>query len=69
MLVDFGLPSCIRENYDSFAVKLFRAPELLGCPRDKVVQTQEGDVYALAMTFYEVTILALLFFDGTTLRH
>ncbi len=53
-LVDYGLPSWIRENHSDFGTKVFRAPEHLGCPGDQVEPTQEGDVYALAMTFYEV---------------
>lgn len=61
--MDYGLPSSIRETYDDFAHKLFRAPELFGRLDGQVPVTREGDVYALAMTFYEVDSVYSLMMD------
>lgn len=54
-LVDYGLPPCVRDNTDTMECKVFKAPELLVLTSNETeMPTFESDIYALAMTFYEV---------------
>ena len=53
LLVDYGLPSDLRHDEDAPQRKQFKAPELWGYYRDKL-PTEESDIYAMGMTFYEV---------------
>ncbi len=69
LLMDYGLPSCVRDVEDSSVRKQFEAPELWNDSYDsegsetsesdaydsyEVLETNESDVYAMGMTFYEV---------------
>lgn len=57
-LVDYGLPQCARESRDQLECRRFRAPEILDLRKGAIeTPSYEGDVYALAMTFYEVSKL------------
>lgn len=60
LLVDYGLPSCVRDRDDQCASsrKQFEAPELW-IPSSKKT-TKDSDVYAMGMTFYEVRIARIL---------
>ncbi|KLO11426.1 kinase-like protein [Schizopora paradoxa] len=53
-LVDYGWPSCCRESHDSLTSRIFRAPEFWSSNVNQIVPTKEGDIYSLAMSFYEV---------------
>jgi len=63
-LVDYGIPPYFRENKDKLECKLFMAPELLGIEANGIeTPTRESDIYALAMTFYEILTERLPFDD------
>ncbi|KLO08890.1 kinase-like protein [Schizopora paradoxa] len=63
-LVDYGLPQCARESRDQLECRRFRAPEILDLRKGAIeTPSYQGDVYALAMTFYEVLTERLPFSD------
>lgn len=57
LLVDYGLPSDVRRKQDTLEGKQFEAPEMWSLYHYKDEATEECDVYALGMTFYEVFCL------------
>ncbi len=62
LLVDYGLPSCVRDRDDQCVSsrKQFEAPEMWISSKRP---TNKGDVYAMGMTFYEVSMSRIYISD------